>query len=274
MLINKYLTMNLKNNQTHPFHIVDPSPWPIVAAIGGLTLTTGGVMYMHNYANGGLTLILGFNIIFFVMFTWWRDVIKEGTYEGQHTKAVQRGLRIGMVLFIVSEVMFFFAFFWAFFHSSLSPVYQIGGVWPPVNFPTLSPWRIPLLNTILLVTSGLSVTWAHAAVKVGAGKEALKGLFHTIVLALLFTSLQAFEYISAPFTISDSVYGSCFYLTTGFHGFHVLVGTIFLIVCTLRLLRHHFTTGHHIGLESAVWYWHFVDVVWIFLFITIYWWGN
>jgi cytochrome c oxidase subunit 3 len=237
-------------------------------------LTTGAVMYMHDYANGGLTLILGFIIILFVMFTWWRDVIKEATYEGQHTKAVQRGLKIGMALFIVSEVMFFFAFFWAFFHSSLSPVYQIGGVWPPVNFPTLNPWEIPFLNTLLLLSSGASVTWAHKAVKVGAAKEALEGLFYTISFAAVFTSLQVFEYISAPFTISDSVYGSCFYLITGFHGFHVLIGTIFLIVCTLRLLSHHFTRGHHVGLLSAVWYWHFVDVIWILVFLIVYVWGN
>ena len=268
----KYL--KVKNNQKHPFHLVDPSPWPLVSAIGAFTLTFGGVMYMHNYIGGGLTGLLGLFITIFVMYTWWRDIIREGTFEGQHTADVQIGLRMGMMLFILSEIMFFFAFFWAFFHSSLSPTHDIGSAWPPVGVPILSAWEIPLLNTIILLSSGATLTWAHYGIIAGARRESLIGLIATIAWAILFTILQGFEYLNAPFTISDGIYGSCFYMTTGFHGFHVFIGTCFLIVCTLRLMFHHFTREHHFGFEAAAWYWHFVDVVWLFLFVTIYWWGG
>jgi len=229
---------------------------------------------MHCYKIGNFLLLFGFLMILFVMFVWWRDIAREGTYEGQHTKTVQNGLKIGVLLFIVSEVMFFFAFFWAFFHSSFNPTAAIGGIWPPALLTTLNPWEIPLLNTLLLLSSGASVTWAHHAIVLGSKKEAIYGLAVTITFATIFTALQAFEYTSAPFTISDGIYGSTFYMTTGFHGFHVLVGTIFLSVCLIRLHLNHFTSTHHIGFEAAAWYWHFVDVVWLLLFITIYWWGN
>jgi cytochrome c oxidase subunit 3 len=237
-------------------------------------MVSGGVGYMHNYAFGGSTLSLGVFIILYVMFTWWRDIVREGTLEGQHTDAVQQGLRMGMILFIVSEVMFFFAFFWAFFHSSLSPTFDIGSVWPPESVLVLSAWEIPLLNTVILVSSGATVTWTHHAMIAGEREEALLGFFGTVGLAVIFTALQGFEYQNAPFTISDGVYGSCFYLATGFHGFHVFIGTCFLIICAVRLIMHHFTKEHHFGLEAAAWYWHFVDVVWLFLFLTIYWWGG
>nr|YP_009340739.1 cytochrome c oxidase subunit III [Sargassum natans]APR74042.1 cytochrome c oxidase subunit III [Sargassum natans] len=259
--------------QRHPFHLVDPSPWPFVAALGGLSSTFGGVLYMHNYDGGGQLLCLGLVTILYVMFTWWRDVIREASFEGQHTAAVQQGLRMGMVLFIVSEVMFFFAFFWAFFTSSLSPVFNIGGVWPPAGIEAISPWGLPLLNTIILLSSGASVTWAHHAIVGGFKKEALLGLVITIIFAVIFTGLQGFEYINAPFAMSDSVYGSVFFMATGFHGFHVIIGTIFLSICAFRLYLDHFSRQRHFGFEAAAWYWHFVDVVWLFLFLTIYWWG-
>jgi len=258
----------------HGFHLVDPSPWPLVAAISALMLTFGGVLYMHSYIGGGFLLTFGFFMILFVMFVWWRDIIREGTFEGQHTKCVQEGLKIGMLLFIVSEVMFFFAFFWAFFHSSFNPSPAIGGVWPPAFIVTLDPWKVPLLNTILLLTSGASVTWAHHSIILGSKKEAFVSLSVTIGLAVIFTLLQGFEYATAPFSISDSVYGSTFYMATGFHGFHVIIGTCFLTVCLIRLYLNHFTREHHFGFEAAAWYWHFVDVVWLFLFVTIYWWGS
>jgi len=267
-------TSLIKNNQKHPFHLVDPSPWPFVAAMGGFTMTSGSVMYMHNYIGGGSTILLGVLIILFVMYTWWRDIIREGTLEGQHTYDVQLGLRMGMLLFIVSEIMFFFGFFWAFFHSSLSPTFDIGSVWPPISVPVLSAWEIPLLNTVILLSSGATVTWSHHAIVAGARKEAITSLIFTIILAIIFTALQGFEYLNAPFTISDSVYGSCFYMATGFHGFHFFIGTCCLLVCTVRLVWHHFTREHHFGFEAAAWYWHFVDVVWLFLFVTIYWWGG
>ena len=262
------------NNQKHSFHLVDPSPWPLVAAIGGFTMTSGGVLYMHNYAGGGSTFLLGVFITLYVMFTWWRDIIREGTLEGQHTYQVQIGLRMGMILFIVSEIMFFFAFFWAFFHSSLSPTFDAGSYWLSDGVPSLSAWEIPLLNTVILLTSGATITWAHHAIVAGGRKEALLGLIGTVLLAIVFTALQGFEYAHAPFTISDGAYGSCFYLATGFHGFHVFIGTCFIIVCTLRLVSHHFTREHHFGFEAAAWYWPFVDLVWLFLFVSIYWWGG
>jgi len=262
------------NKNSHSFHLVDPSPWPFIAGSSALMLTFGFVLYFHGY-NGGVFLFhLGGFTLLLVMFVWWRDIIREGTYEGQHTKSVQSGLKLGVILFILSEIMFFFGFFWAFFHSSFNPSPVLGGVWPPAFLTTLSAWEIPLLNTILLLTSGASVTWAHHAIVLGEKSQACIALIITISLATVFTALQGFEYLTAPFNISDSVYGSSFYLATGFHGFHVIVGTIFLAVCLFRLYRNHFTTQHHFGFEAAAWYWHFVDVVWLFLFITIYWWGG
>lgn len=261
-------------NKRHGFHLVDPSPWPLVLSGAALALTSGGVMYFHSYNLGGLILSVGFFMVLFTMFIWFRDVVREGTFQGHHTLAVQKGLRYGMLLFISSEVMFFFAFFWAFFHSSLAPTVEIGSVWPPAGINVLSPWEVPLLNTCILLFSGVTVTWAHHAIVAGSRSQALAGLTGTVLLGVIFTCLQAFEYVEASFSISDSVYGSCFYMATGFHGLHVLVGTIFLLICLYRLSKHHFTRQHHFGFEAAAWYWHFVDVVWLFLFVVIYWWGN
>ena len=271
---------NLKNNSfsylrtTHQFHLVDPSPWPLLASLGGFMLTTGLVSYMHKFLGGWSLLLSGFLVVFFVMYVWWRDIVREATYEEQHTFVVQRGLRLGMILFIASEVMFFFAFFWAFFHSSLAPVFNIGGVWPPKAIVTMNTYTIPLTNTFILLSSGATVTWAHHAIILNAKRHTIIALIYTIVLAALFTYFQGLEYVSAPYNISDGVYGSCFYMATGFHGFHVFVGTIALIVSFVRIVLNHSTNTHHFGFESAIWYWHFVDVVWLFLFINIYWWGN
>ena len=231
-------------------------------------------MYIHAYSGGGLVVSLGLVMILYVMFVWWRDIIRESTYSGYHTSGVQIGLRYGMILFIVSEVMFFFAFFWAFFHSSLSPSVEIGAVWPPKGISVLNPWEIPLLNTLILLSSGASVTWAHHAIVAGNLKQGCIGLTLTVVLAVFFTFFQGYEYLLAPFTISDGIYGSSFYLATGFHGFHVFIGTVFLLVCLIRLSQYHFTRNHHFGFEAAAWYWHFVDVVWLFLFVSIYYWGG
>jgi cytochrome c oxidase subunit 3 len=263
----------IRNNQRHGYHLVDPSPWPLVAAFSAMMFTFGTVLYMHGYVGGFLAQV-GFAMILFVMYCWWRDVVREATVEGQHTAIVQRGLKMGVLLFIVSEVMFFFGFFWAFFHSSFNPSVEIGGVWPPAYMAILDPWKVPLLNTFILLSSGASVTWAHHAIVWGSKSQATLALAVTIGLAVIFTGLQAFEYITAPFTISDGVYGAVFFMTTGFHGFHVFVGTCFLTVCLIRLYFNHFTREHHFGFEAAAWYWHFVDVVWLFLFISIYWWGS
>jgi cytochrome c oxidase subunit 3 len=272
--MNIQITQINQNTQRHPYHLVDPSPWPFVAAFGCFFLTFGLVMFFHGYIGSTNMFFTGFLTIIYVMYTWWRDVVREATYEGQHTAQVQAGLKNGMLLFIVSEVMFFFGFFWAFFHSALAPTPEIGALWPPLGIDTIDAWSVPLLNTIILLSSGATVTQAHHAIVCGNRKKAIEGLVYTIALAIFFTALQAFEYVEATFSISDCVYGSTFFLSTGFHGIHVIVGTIFLLVGTVRLIKHHFTKEHHFGFEAAAWYWHFVDVVWLFLFVVIYWWGG
>jgi cytochrome c oxidase subunit 3 len=244
---------------THSYHLVDPSPWPAVASLGAFMVTSGGVLYMHKFIGGWNLFVSGFLIIFYVMYTWWRDVIREATLEERHSIAVQKGLRLGMILFIVSEIMFFFAFFWAFFHSSIAPVYNIGGVWPPKAITPMDTYTIPLTNTFFLLTSGATVTWAHHALVARAKKQTLLALFFTLLLAIMFTSLQGLEYVEASFNMSDGIYGSCFYMATGFHGFHVFIGTIALFVSFIRIVFNHYTNHHHFGFESAIWYWHFVD---------------
>jgi len=263
-----------KGRTAENFHLVSPSPWPILTAFSTFALLVGTTTFMHGYLNSSFFVFTGLFLLIVCMSFWFRDVIREATFEGQHTARVQLGLRLGMILFIVSEIMFFFAFFWAFYHSSLAPAIQIGSVWPPKGIETFSAFGIPFLNTVILLSSGATITWSHHAILAGNRIEAINGLIATVVLAIIFTAFQGYEYMHASFTISDSVYGSTFYLCTGFHGFHVIVGTIFLTVCLIRLINHHFTKEHHFGFEAAAWYWHFVDVVWLFLFISIYYWGN
>ena len=178
------------------------------------------------------------------------------------------------MLFILSEVCFFFAFFWAFFHRRLAPTIELGNRWPPTGINPLSPWGVPLLNTIVLLSSGVTVTWAHHAILAGNQKEGTLGLLLTVILGGYFTFLQGIEYFESRFSIRDRVYGTTFFVATGFHGLHVLIGRTFLLVCLVRHVKMHFTEGHHLGFEAAAWYWHFVDVVWLFLFVSIYWWGR
>lgn len=258
----------------HAYHLVDPSPWPIFTALALFVTPVGAVMYMHGYFGGGLILSFGLSMITYSLFVWCRDVVREATYQGHHTSAVQVGLRYGMLLFILSEIVFFVAFFWAFFHSSLAPTVEIGAIWPPKGIQVLNPWEIPFLNTIILLSSGASVTWAHHAILAGYRTQAITALSITILLAVVFTAFQGYEYLEAPFTISDGIYGSTFYLSTGFHGLHVIIGTLFLSVCLYRLLSFHFTKQHHFGFEAAAWYWHMVDVIWLFLFVCVYYWGG
>jgi len=238
-------------SQRHSFHLVDPSPWPISGSLGALATTVGGVMYMHSFQGGATLLSLGLLFILYTMFVWWRDVLRESTLEGHHTKVVQLGLRYGFILFIVSEVMFFFAFFWASSHSSLAPAVEIGGIWPPKGIGVLDPREIPFLNTLILLSSGAAVTWAHHAILAGKQKRAVYALVATVLLACVFTGFQGMEYYQAPFTISDSIYGSTFFLATGFHGFHVIIGTLFLIICGIRQYFGHLTKEHHVGFEAA-----------------------
>ena len=262
------------SNHYHPYHISDPSPWPVTGSIGALGLMTGSVMYFHNYQGGALFAGISLVYLLLVFTVWFRDVTREATFQGHHTIIVQRGLKLGMLLFILSEVLFFLSFFWAFFHSSLSPDVVLGSVWPPVGIQVLNPFEVPLLNTVILLSSGATVTWAHNAIIVGDRKGALLGLILTVVLGLVFTALQAMEYVEASFTIADSAYGTTFFVATGFHGLHVIIGTLILLVCLIRLIKNHYTRRHHFGLEAGILYWHFVDAVWLLLYTSIYWWGS
>jgi heme/copper-type cytochrome/quinol oxidase subunit 3 len=260
----------MAHEQKHPYHLVEPSPWPIVGAGSGFVLAAGGALYMHGKPFGAPMAIIGLLLVLMTMFFWWRDVVREAHYQGHHTEVVQIGTRYGMMLFIASEVMFFLAFFWAFFDFAL---YPREGVWPPAGVETFDPFDLPLMNTLILLLSGTTVTWAHAALLQNDRKNLLLGLGITIALGLAFTALQAIEYSHAAFGFTDGIYSSTFYMATGFHGFHVIVGTLFLIVCWFRAYAGHFTAEQHFGFEAAAWYWHFVDVVWLFLFVCIYWWG-
>nr|YP_010953265.1 cytochrome c oxidase subunit III [Archichauliodes diversus]WMQ76522.1 cytochrome c oxidase subunit III [Archichauliodes diversus] len=262
----------MSSHANHPFHLVDYSPWPLTGALGAFTTVSGLIMWFHQYSMN--LLILGNIIILLTMYQWWRDITREGTFQGHHTLIVTTGLRWGMILFIVSEVFFFISFFWAFFHSSLSPSIELGAIWPPTGITPFNPFQIPLLNTAILLTSGITVTWAHHALMEGNYTQTVQGLFFTVILGFYFTLLQGYEYKEASFTIADAVYGSTFYMATGFHGLHVIIGTTFLLICLIRQINCHFSSNHHFGFEAAAWYWHFVDVVWLFLYISIYWWGS
>ena len=290
-------------NKNHDYHLVNASPWPLTGSAGAFVMAVGAVILMRSLGAGqGLfgikgpaVFVLGFLIVLATMILWWRDVINESK-AGDHTPVVQLHLRYGMIMFIASEVMFFVAWFWAYFDASLfpAPVYQLnpdttnavigmveratatGGVWPPKPTAdgafraTFDPWGLPLVNTLILLLSGTTVTMAHHALLQNNNKLVVRGLAITVVLGLLFTALQAYEYSHAGFTYAGHIYGSTFFMATGFHGAHVIIGTIFLAVCLVRAMRKSFTPAQHFGFEAAAWYWHFVDVVWLFLFLSIY----
>nr|AXS65023.1 cytochrome c oxidase subunit 3 [Cleroidea sp. 1 KM-2017] len=260
------------SNKNHPFHLVDYSPWPLLGALSAMTVMMGLIKWFHQFNNN--LLLLGFMIMILIMYQWWRDIVREGTFQGLHTFKVTIGLRWGMILFITSEVFFFISFFWGFFHNSLSPTIELGMNWPPLGIKTFNPIQIPLLNTLILLTSGLTVTWAHHSLMENNYNQALQGLLLTVILGFYFTLLQAYEYYEASFSISDAIYGSSFFMATGFHGIHVIIGTTFLLICLIRHIMNHYSSFHHFGFEAAAWYWHFVDVVWLFLYISIYWWGS
>jgi len=269
--------MSDSHAQKHDYHLVDPSPWPIVSSLGAFLMAVGAMMYMHEIplissmpGSYSALFYVGVIIVLYGAYSWWGDVIREGEKEGHHSAIVQLGLRYGMFLFIISEVMFFVAWFWAYFNASLFPTEAIGGVWPPQGIETLDPWHLPLVNTLILLTSGTTVTWAHHALQEGDRKTFINMLLFTILLGASFTGIQAYEYAHATFAFDENIYSSTFYMATGFHGAHVLIGTIFLTVCLFRGLKGHFKPDHHFGFEAAAWYWHFVDVVWLFLFVSIY----
>ncbi|MET3660646.1 cytochrome c oxidase subunit 3 [Aquamicrobium ahrensii] len=280
------------NAKQHDYHILDPSPWPVLGSLGALVMCIGGVFWMQ-YLKGNEFPVFGVNmaspwpfwvgvlIVLYTMYGWWSDTVKEA-HEGHHTRVVSLHLRYGMIMFIASEVMFFVAWFWVFFDASLFPGETVqyarneytGGIWPPKGIEVLDPFYLPLYNTIILLLSGTSLTWAHHALLNNDRKGLINGLAITVALGVLFSFVQAYEYAHAPFAFKDSIYGATFFMATGFHGFHVFVGTIFLIVCLIRAIRGDFTPKQHFGLEAAAWYWHFVDVVWLFLYATIYVWAS
>jgi cytochrome c oxidase subunit 3 len=294
----------MSSDAKHDYHLVDPSPWPLVASVFAFVMLVGAVLWMHaGYDRfgvlSGTPWIFGIGLlgVLYTMASWWRDVINESVVQHLHTPVVKLHLRYGMLLFIASEVMFFVAWFWAYFNAAIFHADVGVATWPPAGIVTLDPWHFPLLNTLILLTSGTTVTWAHHAIQTGDRKGAIQGLALTVALGLCFTCVQAWEYAHAPFTFGfnnlarapfdggahaflasgagnfDAIYGSTFFMATGFHGFHVIVGTIFLIVCLFRAIAGQFTPTRHFGFEAAAWYWHFVDVVWLFLFACIYVWG-
>jgi len=260
--------------ESHPYHMVSPSPWPILTSTSLFSLTISGALTMHNFEYMYILFFLSLFLVMYSMILWFRDVIVEATYMGFHTLAVQKGIFMGIVLFIISEIFFFLAIFWAFFHNGLSPDIEIGSQWPPLGIQPINPFELPLLNTIILLSSGITVTYAHHSLIYGNRNETIKGLLYTILLALLFTLFQGIEYSISSFTISDGIFGTCFYFGTGFHGLHVIIGTIFLLVALWRIFAYHLTNNHHIGFEAGILYWHFVDVVWLFLYVFIYYWGS
>lgn len=297
---------DLKGGKPHPYHMPNPSVWPLAGAFAAGLLALCTIFFMHpefslnlkpffslvgralggapSYAETDLLfgfsgfglagIFAGFSAVLLVMWFWWRDVVKEAVVEKAHSPVTKVGFRYGMALFISSEVMFFVAFFWAFFSASLFPSEAIGGVWPPANVHAIEPFDLPFLMTLILLMSGCTVTWAHHDIIEGRQASATRALAMTVGLGIIFTCLQVYEYHHASFPFKESIYSSAFYMATGFHGFHVLVGTIFLAVCLVRNAKGHFTADSHFGFEAAAWYWHFVDVVWLFLFAAIYWWGN
>jgi cytochrome c oxidase subunit 3 len=260
--------------QDHPYHLVSPSPWPYKTAMSLFALTVSAALAMHSFGYLYYVVYIALILVVISMVFWFRDITSEATYLGDHTLAVQKGLNLGIILFIVSEALFFMAIFWAYFHSALTPTVELGGSWPPLGIEPVNPFELPLLNTIILLSSGATITFSHHSLIKGDRKGALNGSIATIILALVFTLFQGIEYNVSSFTISDGIYGTCFFFGTGFHGFHVIVGTLFLSVALWRIYAYHLTNNHHIGFEGGIFYWHFVDVVWLFLYISIYYWGS
>nr|YP_009501923.1 cytochrome c oxidase subunit III [Leptynoptera sulfurea]AWU48967.1 cytochrome c oxidase subunit 3 [Leptynoptera sulfurea] len=258
--------------KNHQFHLVDPSPWPLIISLMLMNYTLFSIVSLSTKKSNLMFMFFLFTIL--IMLLWWRDIQRESTFQGHHASQVLISMKFGMILFITSEVLFFFSFFWSFFHHSLSPNIELGLKWPPMNIYSFNPLSIPLLNTIILLSSGISVTWTHASIYKNNFFESKKSLLITILLGIYFSYFQYYEYSSSSFSISDSVYGSTFFITTGFHGIHVLIGTMFLFYNLIRLNNMHFSKNHHLGIELSIWYWHFVDVVWLFLYMTIYWWGK
>jgi cytochrome c oxidase subunit 3 len=266
----------MAQSKNHDYHILHPSIWPFIGAVGAFVMLFGAVLWMKDITS--LMFFAGLVAVLYTMFAWWSEVVHEGQ-TGDHTPVVQIGLRYGFILFIMSEVMFFAAWFWSFFKHAMYPMGPqspaIDGVWPPVGVETFDPWHLPLINTLILLCSGAAATWAHHALVHENNRQDMKhGLILAIALGVIFTFFQAYEYTHAGFGFAGNIYGANFFMATGFHGAHVIIGTIFLTVCLIRVYQGHFTQRQHVGFEAAAWYWHFVDVVWLFLFLAVYVWGR
>nr|YP_003433819.1 cytochrome c oxidase subunit III [Flaccisagitta enflata]BAI68185.1 cytochrome oxidase subunit 3 [Flaccisagitta enflata] len=256
----------------HPFHIVDFSPWPLTGSLSSLFTVTGLASWKHKYDNS--FIFIGFSLM--LPPPYFNDgaaLLGKPPFKESPLKKSSSGYVLGMLLFISSEAFFFLAFFWAFFHASLHPSLELGSSWPPIGISALNPLEVPLLNTMILLSSGCSITWAHMALINSSWLECVMSMWLTVLLGIYFSLVQYLEYVFAPFTLADSVYGSTFFVATGFHGLHVLIGTTFIAVMLFRHHCYHFNNDHHFGFEASAWYWHFVDVVWLFLFLCIYWWG-
>nr|AYE84576.1 cytochrome c oxidase subunit 3 [Encarsia formosa] len=251
-----------------PFHLVTLSPWPLMMSFSLKIMLIGMINWFHNL-NFNL-LILGKVLLILVLFQWWRDVVRESTFQGFHSFKVMSGIKMSMILFIISEIFFFLSIFWCYLHMYLSPSVEIGSLWPPKNILVFNPYEIPLLNTVILLSSGVTVTWCHYSIINKNNLNMILSMFLTIILGLVFSMFQYLEYKEASFSISDSIYGSIFFMSTGFHGLHVLIGTLFLLINFLRMINKNFSSIHHLGFEMAAWYWHFVDVVWLFLYLLVY----
>lgn len=260
--------------QLHPYHLVELSPWPLLLSFSLLNLAISGVGYFHCIYFSLISVLLSFITLIYCIILWFNDVTIEGTYLGLHTEIVQSGLNLGFYLFVISEVIFFFSLFWAYLHSSLTPNIELGSIWPPIGIKSIDPIIIPLFNTILLLSSGFAITYSHHALLNGNRYNTLIGFLFTLILAFLFLIGQILEYSLADFSLADSVYGSTFYLATGFHFLHVFIGTLFLFISFKRFLNYQLTITHHIGTNIAILYWHFVDVVWLILFAIIYIWAS
>lgn len=256
----------------HPYHIVENSPWPLSSAWSAFIMAIGLIMKFNGVKNSWIILTGGIILVLLSGLLWWKDVVIEGTYQGKHTKKVKEGLKLGVILFFISECCLFASFFWAYFHASLSPNIELGSIWPPAGIEIIDPWGVPILNIVVLLSSGVFLTWGHEKLISGKEKEARFGLIITIFFGIFFLGLQYAEYLVAPYTIADSVYGSSFFMITTCHGIHVIIGASFLTVGAIRI--KHFTKTHNLGLEAAIWYWHIVDAIFLFVFTIVYWWGS
>nr|YP_009938255.1 cytochrome c oxidase subunit III [Hyalopterus pruni]QNU07674.1 cytochrome c oxidase subunit III [Hyalopterus pruni] len=260
----------MKTNQ--PYFILNLSPWPILMSFNTFNLMISNIMIMNFKIN--FISLLNLFLIIMISMLWWRDIIRESTFQGNHNFYIMNLIKFSMILFIISEMFLFISFFWNFLHNSLAPSIELGLNWPPKNISFFNPLLIPLLNTIILLTSSFTVTLAHFYLLNNSKKKTILFMNLTIILSMYFLMLQILEYKQATFTFSDSIFGSSFYMATGFHGLHVMIGTIFLIINLMRMIKLHFSFIHHISFELSAWYWHFIDIIWLFLYMTFYWWNN